>query len=278
MIGQLVRHDHVHVDLIVNGKKVTIPAGVGLAEPVDRGPCQPVSVGDCGAGHLFTAAVANSPLHTHGSSGLIHVEPDRPGTYTLGQFFDEWGVRLNSSCVGGYCTGNGKELRAYVDGHRVSGDPRRIVLTNHQEIAIVFGGSGDFGSVPSTYNGRLAGPGLRRRRGDPAQVAESRGLLDDDRVGRLAELRGDDPRAGRQLDRGGALADERRAGEAHHALDLLQHEAGRRALVGDADRVLAGLQAGDALALERDRELSGRADRAGERSAERQDIRGSEVR
>jgi hypothetical protein len=159
VIGQLVRHDHVHVDLIVNGKKITIPAGVGLAEPVDRGPCQPVSVGDCGAGDLYTAAVANSPLHTHGSSGLIHVEPDRPGTYTLGEFFDEWGVRLSSSCIGGYCTGNGKELRAFVDGHRVSGDPRNIVLTDHQEIAIVYGGPRDFGSVPSTYKGGWPGLG-----------------------------------------------------------------------------------------------------------------------
>jgi hypothetical protein len=148
----------VHLDVIVNGKQVTVPAGVGLAEPVDRGKCQP-RVGDCATGHFFTAAVANSPLHTHSASGLIHVEPDRRGTYTLGEFFDEWGVRLSGSCVGGYCAGDGKELRVYVNGQRVPGNPRRIVLTNRQEIAVVFGGPGDFASVPSTFKGGWPGLG-----------------------------------------------------------------------------------------------------------------------
>ena len=158
LIGNLVRHDHVHLDVIVDGKKVTVPAGVGLAEPVDRGSCKP-PVGDCATGDFFTADVANSPIHTHSASGLIHIEPDRPGTYTLGEFFDEWGVRLNSSCIGGYCTGSGKELRVFVDGHRVSGDPRKIVLTNRQEIAVVYGGTGDFSSVPSTFKGGWPGLG-----------------------------------------------------------------------------------------------------------------------
>ncbi len=157
LIGSLIRHDHVHLDVIVNGRKVTIPAGVGQVEPVDRGPgpCPPppenLSIGDCAPGHFFTAKVALSPLHPHSTSGIIHIESDRRGTFTLGEFFDEWGVRFNSSCVGGYCTGSGKEIRVFVDGKRVSGDPRSIVLTNRQEIAVVFSGPRDFSSVPSTY-------------------------------------------------------------------------------------------------------------------------------
>jgi hypothetical protein len=160
LIGNLVRHDHVHVDVIVNGRHVTIPAGVGLAEPMDTGPCPngPAPTGDCRTGHIVVAQVANSPLHTHSTSGLIHIEPDRRGTYTLGQFFDEWGVRLTSTCVSGYCAGGGKELRAFVDGKRVR-DPRAIVLTNRQEIAVVFGGPGAFASVPSTYKGGWPGLG-----------------------------------------------------------------------------------------------------------------------
>lgn len=160
LVGTLIRHDHVHLDVIVNGKNVPIPAGVGLAEPMDAGPCpaSPLPQGDCATRHIFTAQVANSPLHTHSTSGIIHIEPDRPGTLTLGQFFDEWGVRFNSSCVGGYCAGGGKQLRVYVGGKRVSGDPRAIVLTNRQEIAVVFGGPGDFAAVPSTY--KKGWPGL----------------------------------------------------------------------------------------------------------------------
>ena len=65
--------------------------------------------------------------------------------------------------MGAYCTGNSdfnqgcncmsadRELRVYVDGNRVTGDPRAMVLTDRHEIAVVYGGPGDFGSVPSTY-------------------------------------------------------------------------------------------------------------------------------
>jgi hypothetical protein len=160
IIGFLVRHDHVHLDLIVDGRRIPVPAGIGLAEPVDNGPCpKPTApTGDCATGHVFVAVVANSPIHTHTSSGIIHVEPDRKGTYTLGQFFDEWGVRLTSTCLGSYCSGGGKELRAYVDGKRIS-SPRSIVLGNKQEIALAYGRPGSFGSVPKAYHGGWPGVG-----------------------------------------------------------------------------------------------------------------------
>ena len=169
--GALIRHDHVHLDVVVDGRKVTIPAGVGQVEPVDRGPgpCPPPpesrSIGDCAPGHYFTAAVALSPLHTHSASGIVHVESDRPATFTLGELFDEWGVRFDSACVGGYCSGGGRELGVFVDGRRVHGDPRRIVLADRQEIAVVFGTARDFVSVPKAYDKRwpvgCGGPGER---------------------------------------------------------------------------------------------------------------------
>jgi hypothetical protein len=160
LLGRIIRHDHVHLDVVVDGRHVAIPAGVGLAEPVDHGPCPPAPVqqGDCTTGHIYAAAVANSPLHTHSASGIIHVEPDRPGSYTLGQFFDEWGVRLDSSCLGAYCAGKGRRLRAYVDGRRIRGNPRDIVLGNRQEIALVYGTRAAFRSVPSRW--RKGWPGL----------------------------------------------------------------------------------------------------------------------
>jgi len=142
LVGAVIRHDHMHLDVIVDGRRVVVPAGVGIAEPVDTG-------------HGFFGLVANSPLHTHGADGIIHVEADRAGVYTLGQFFDEWGVRLDRSCVGAYCSGVGKQLRVYVDGRRRTGDPRRIVLTNRQEIAVVFGP----GRVPTDYKGAWPGAG-----------------------------------------------------------------------------------------------------------------------
>lgn len=161
LLGNLRRHDHVHLDIRINGNKVTIPAGVGLAEPIDRGPCppSPLPQGDCTTRNVYTAAVANSPIHTHSTSGIIHIETDRTSAVTLGEFFDEWGVRLDAYCIGGFCAGSGKELRAYVDGRRVLGNPRAIVLGNRQEIALVFGTKRDFRSVPSRYTGGWPGLG-----------------------------------------------------------------------------------------------------------------------
>jgi hypothetical protein len=163
LLGNLVRHDHDHLDVIVNGLPVTVPAGIGMAEPADFGPlgCPPSTQdGDCYAGDFFDGLVADAPLHTHTTSGIIHLETDRLVTFRLGQFFDEWGVRLTQNCLGGYCVGGGKELRVYVNGKQVPGDPRSLVIGGDEEIAVVYGGPGDFGAVPSTYPpGMLPGCG-----------------------------------------------------------------------------------------------------------------------
>jgi hypothetical protein len=171
LVGNPARHDHVHLDVIVDGRKVVIPAGVGQAEPVDRGPgpCpeppESRTIGDCAPGHYFTARVAASQLQTHTASGIVHLQSARGASFTLGQLFDEWGVRFDAGCIGAYCTGRGKELRVFVDGRRATGDPRKLVLTDRLEIAVVYGGPGDFASVPAGYALRwpvgCGGPGER---------------------------------------------------------------------------------------------------------------------
>jgi hypothetical protein len=159
IVGALVRHDHVHLDVIVNGKPVKIPAGVGLVQPAPGQSCHgSVPTGDCRAGGLVTFLVAAAPVHTHSASGIIHIESDRAGRFTLGQFFDLWGVRLTSDCVGAYCAGGGNELRVYVDGRRAAGDPRDVALTSLQEIAVVYGKPGAT-RVPTRYAGGWPGRG-----------------------------------------------------------------------------------------------------------------------
>jgi hypothetical protein len=123
-------HIHQHLDVLVNGKPITVPAGIGINE-VER----------------FI-----SPLHTHDASGIIHVESDVVRDFTLGEFFDVWGLRLSQSCLGGYCAGGTQALRVFVDGKPVAGDPRKLVLREHQEIAVVYGARNDKTAVPSTYD------------------------------------------------------------------------------------------------------------------------------
>jgi hypothetical protein len=122
--GEVI-HIHQHLDIFVNGKKVTVPSQIGIYD-----------------GQFLTE------LHTHDASGVMHVESPTKRNFDLAQFFGVWGVRLTPSCVGGYC----KELtpwRMYVDGKPYTGDPRTLVLKAHQEIAIVIGTPPK--TIPSKY-------------------------------------------------------------------------------------------------------------------------------
>jgi hypothetical protein len=107
-------HYHSHLDIFADGKKVTVPALVGI---------------NPGANYL-------TELHTHDTRGVIHVEsPKKNDEFSLGQFVAEWGVFLDSRCIGAYCDG----LKWYVDGKQQIGNPANILLKPHQEIAIVVG-------------------------------------------------------------------------------------------------------------------------------------------
>jgi hypothetical protein len=122
-------HIHQHLDLYVDGRKILVPAGIGI-DP----------------------AVGYAPLHTHDPSGVIHVESPTVRTYTLGEFFAVWGVRITPSCLGGYCAGGGRQLRLFVDGRPDRGDPTTLALAPHQELVVAFGTAAQLPSpIPSTY-------------------------------------------------------------------------------------------------------------------------------
>jgi hypothetical protein len=127
--GQVV-HIHQHLDLFVGGRHVTVPANIGIDQP---------------AAFLAT-------LHTHDTSGVLHVESPTASTFSLGQFFAVWGVQLDRRCIGGLCAGAGRQLRAWVNGKPVDADPTRIVLDAHQEIVLAYGTPAEMPRpVPATY-------------------------------------------------------------------------------------------------------------------------------
>ena len=108
----LAFHVHAHLDVYVNGKKVSVPAGVG-----------------------FLPDGSLTSLHTHSTDGIIHIESPDNRKYSLGQFFGEWGVWLSPTRVGGE---RGK-LRWWVNGKPMTGNPAKLPLKAHQEIAIALG-------------------------------------------------------------------------------------------------------------------------------------------
>jgi hypothetical protein len=131
-------HVHSHLDIFVNGKRVKIPAGIGINihDPgVQSGPLPDGSTAYGGIRRCQKPCI--SPLHTHADLGLLHTETSAPAPNRLGQFFTEWNVRLGQRCVGGYCKPD--TILVYVNGKRHTGDPRDILLADHTEIAIVIG-------------------------------------------------------------------------------------------------------------------------------------------
>ena len=145
----LTYHVHAHLDVWVNGKRVTVPAGIGI-NIRDKGVN--TFTNSDGSKAYGGISMCNkpciSPLHTHDTTGVLHTESATPRPNTLGEFFTEWGVRLTRACAGGYCRPD--SIRWYVDGKRYTGNPASIQLSNHKEIALVIGSPPK--SIPSSYD------------------------------------------------------------------------------------------------------------------------------
>jgi hypothetical protein len=133
--GQVL-HIHQHLDIWVDGRKVTVPAQIGI---------------DAGGGFI-------SDLHTHETDGIMHVESPTQQTFTLGQFFAVWGLPLSADCIGSLCERGARQLRLWVGGKEVTTDPKRIVLAEHQEIAIAYGTQAQVPDpVPRSFDFAAAG-------------------------------------------------------------------------------------------------------------------------
>jgi hypothetical protein len=136
---QLAYHVHSHLDVFVNGEPITVPAGIGI-NTADPGVMSGLDKDGRRAygGIERCAQPCISPLHTHDESGILHTESPTETPNRLGQFFLEWGVRLDRSCVGGFCRTRAP-IAFFVNGERYTKDPRAIGLADHREIAIVIG-------------------------------------------------------------------------------------------------------------------------------------------
>jgi hypothetical protein len=124
------QHFHVHLDVLVDGSAVPVPADLGI-DPDGQEMAE---------------------LHTHDTTGVLHIEAPTTGKrYVLRQLFAEWNVRLDATDLGGLRADRTRTLTAYVNGRRQSGDPADIALTPHREIALVYGPANARTRVPSTY-------------------------------------------------------------------------------------------------------------------------------
>ena len=148
-LGQEYVNLHVHPWLRINVNTdtsggnttvpITIPAAVGILSPgFNQGA---VSSGSC-----------YEPMHTHDSSGIIHIESQSTSDqYTLANFFKIWQVTcqiqsqdcvlingvnrpivFNQTDILGYTSGQGHTVSLIVDGQNyTSPNPENLVMNNY---------------------------------------------------------------------------------------------------------------------------------------------------
>jgi hypothetical protein len=137
---RLTYHVHAHLDVFVNGRHETVPAGIGI---VTTDPAVHTGTIDgqpaYGGIRAPCAQPCISPLHTHAVTGILHTESATRVDNTLGQFFTEWDVPLTAQCVDTYCMPQTR-IAIYVNGRRQRfAEAAQIPLSDHKEIALVIG-------------------------------------------------------------------------------------------------------------------------------------------
>ncbi len=123
---QTLFHIHAHLTIFVNGAPRQVPAAIGIPGAVTQ---------NSPAGPFIGSGTCFYWLHTHAADGIVHVESPVQRTYTLGNFFDEWGQPLGADVAG---PAHGRVTVIY-NGKVFTGNPRNVPLTDHAQIQLEVG-------------------------------------------------------------------------------------------------------------------------------------------
>jgi hypothetical protein len=100
MSDQMVMHIHPRLYMEMGGQTYMVPQNVGI----DPSMWKDHSLDQYGMTGM-------APLHTHTNDGIIHVESNVKRDYTLGEFFDIWGIDIKGKTVN--ATSNGEPIPDY---------------------------------------------------------------------------------------------------------------------------------------------------------------------
>tara|TARA_Y100000310_G_C20687415_1_gene819991 strand:- start:3006 stop:3611 length:606 start_codon:yes stop_codon:yes gene_type:complete len=115
----LLSHDnvalHIHpiLEIEILGENFPIPSNTGITDGIMK------------------------VVHTHDSSGTLHVEPPIPYELRLTHFFQLWSRTFNSQCIFDNCVDSEHELLFYVNGE-LNNEYENLLLKDHDEIKIVY--------------------------------------------------------------------------------------------------------------------------------------------
>ncbi|HEY4867230.1 MAG TPA: hypothetical protein VIK45_17150 [Candidatus Dormibacteraeota bacterium] len=116
--GQAAVHYHAHLDLFYEGRRVPVPAHVGMT------------------------AKCVYWLHTEQPTGILHIAAPasaRTRLFTMGDFFTIWGEPLSAAQVAGMYAGPGRQVKVWQDGRPYSGVLPGLVLRPHTQVVIEVG-------------------------------------------------------------------------------------------------------------------------------------------
>lgn len=115
-----VQHIHAVLKIYINGQESPLPANLGIETNAQSGQ-----------------ATCFYWLHTHDSSGVVHIESPAVEPFTVGQLVDEWNQQFNSL---GFPTelllSNGWTI--WVNGHKYNGSLSSVPLDAHNIITIAY--------------------------------------------------------------------------------------------------------------------------------------------
>lgn len=112
-------HIHAHLDVFVNGQHVTVPQYIGIMDS------------KC----LYW-------LHTHDTTGIMHIESPLQQNFTLNQFLDVWRTTSTGAPPS-------DEPIIFINGQEVSTKLSDTNLGPHDEVTIVYGQTPP--NIPSFY-------------------------------------------------------------------------------------------------------------------------------
>ena len=131
----MVMHIHPNLTIKIDGKSVMIPANVGIEPSLYKD--HTLDTYGMKMPNMSSMPVM-APTHTHDSSGIIHVESSVVRDYTLGEFFNVWGVNFTSMCIMDRCNDGTKTVKMFVDG-QPSTEFRDHILKDGEQIIIEYG-------------------------------------------------------------------------------------------------------------------------------------------
>ena len=112
-------HAHAHVSIYINGKRILVPANVGIAPD-----------GSC----LYW-------LHTHDASGVIHVEVPSGVSVTFGNFLDIWAQQFRQLAYPSQLS-DPVGWQVYVNGKPFTSDFHTIPLHSHTLLTLAYNSPG----------------------------------------------------------------------------------------------------------------------------------------